>query len=110
MAAVLCKAPHYDVVREVVNPNQGHKLVEVASRHQLDPLNSSELVDNCSEITSSPVEMCLRKSSVSGTETQLGRGVIDTHWPRAKFLGSYNVRSVVALRRRTRIIWASGLR
>lgn len=37
-AAILCHAPHYDLVREVVNPSKDHKLDEVASRHQIDPV------------------------------------------------------------------------
>jgi hypothetical protein len=37
-AAILCSAPHYDLVREVVNPSKDHKLDEVASRHQIDPV------------------------------------------------------------------------
>ncbi|KAL2037606.1 hypothetical protein N7G274_009719 [Stereocaulon virgatum] len=35
-AAVICNAPHYDLVREVVNPNKDQKIEEVASRHQID--------------------------------------------------------------------------
>ena len=38
VAAMLCNAPHYDLVREVVNPSKDHKLSEVASRHQIDPV------------------------------------------------------------------------
>jgi hypothetical protein len=37
-AAIICNAPHYDLVREVVNPSKDHKLDEVASRHQIDPV------------------------------------------------------------------------
>ena len=37
-AAILCNAPHYDLVREVVNPSKDQKLEEVASRHQIDPV------------------------------------------------------------------------
>ncbi|OCL13445.1 hypothetical protein AOQ84DRAFT_415280 [Glonium stellatum] len=37
-AAILCNAPHYGLVREVVNPSKDHKLDEVASRHQIDPV------------------------------------------------------------------------
>jgi hypothetical protein len=29
---------HYDLVREVVNPSKDHKLDEVASRYQIDPV------------------------------------------------------------------------
>lgn len=36
--AILCRAPRYDLVREVVNPGKDHKLAEVASRHQIDPV------------------------------------------------------------------------
>ena len=36
-AAIMCKASHYDSVREVVNPSKDRKLEEVASRHQIDP-------------------------------------------------------------------------
>ena len=36
VAAILCRAPHYDLVREVVNPSKDYKLGEVASRHQID--------------------------------------------------------------------------
>ena len=35
-AAILCNAPRYDLVREVINPSKDHKLGEVASRHQID--------------------------------------------------------------------------
>ena len=35
--AVLCKAPQYKLVCEVVNPSKDDKLDEVASRHQIDP-------------------------------------------------------------------------
>jgi hypothetical protein len=35
-AAVICNAPNYDIVREVVNPNKDQKIEEVASRHQID--------------------------------------------------------------------------
>lgn len=34
-AAIFCNAPHYYLV-SVVNPRKDHKLVEVASRHQID--------------------------------------------------------------------------
>jgi len=37
-AAIICNAPHYDSVREVVNPSKDGKLEEVASRHQIDPV------------------------------------------------------------------------
>lgn len=37
-AAALCKAPHVGHVCEVVNPSKDEKLVEVASRHQIDPV------------------------------------------------------------------------
>ncbi|PSN59037.1 hypothetical protein BS50DRAFT_614721 [Corynespora cassiicola Philippines] len=37
-AALLCRAPHYASVREVVNPGKDHKLGEVALRHQIDPI------------------------------------------------------------------------
>ncbi|KAI9887288.1 MAG: hypothetical protein M1823_000882 [Watsoniomyces obsoletus] len=37
-AAFLCNSPSYRSVREVVNPNKDHKLDEVASRHQIDPI------------------------------------------------------------------------
>ena len=36
VAARLCRAPQYSLVREVVNPAKDHKLDEVASRHQID--------------------------------------------------------------------------
>ena len=36
VAARLCRAPQYNLVREVVNPAKDHKLDEVASRHQID--------------------------------------------------------------------------
>ncbi|KAJ3716236.1 hypothetical protein DFJ43DRAFT_1006962 [Lentinula guzmanii] len=36
-AAILCKAPRCDSVREVVNPGKDSKLHEVALRHQIDP-------------------------------------------------------------------------
>jgi hypothetical protein len=35
--AVICNVPHYDLVREVVNPSKDHKLEEVASRHHINP-------------------------------------------------------------------------
>jgi hypothetical protein len=34
--AILCNAPHYSVVCEVVNPSKDSKLHEVAARHQID--------------------------------------------------------------------------
>jgi hypothetical protein len=37
-AAILCNIHHYDIVREVVNPSKDHKLDEVASRYQIDPV------------------------------------------------------------------------
>jgi len=37
-AAIICNAPHYDSVREVVNPSKDQKLKEVAMRHQIDPV------------------------------------------------------------------------
>jgi hypothetical protein len=36
--AMLCRAPRYDLVREVANPSKDHKLDEVASGHQIDPV------------------------------------------------------------------------
>ncbi|RVD86096.1 uncharacterized protein DFL_004390 [Arthrobotrys flagrans] len=36
VAAVLCKAPRYGVVREVVNPSKDHKLDEVSFRHKIN--------------------------------------------------------------------------
>ncbi|CAZ84861.1 unnamed protein product [Tuber melanosporum] len=36
-AAILCNAP-CDKVREVINPRKDHKLDEVASRYQIDPV------------------------------------------------------------------------
>ncbi|KAH8814606.1 hypothetical protein DL96DRAFT_418333 [Flagelloscypha sp. PMI_526] len=36
VAAALCRAPHYDTMREVVNPAKDRKLHEVAARHQID--------------------------------------------------------------------------
>jgi hypothetical protein len=38
MAARLCRAPHYGLVCEVINPDKDHKLEEVASRHHIDPV------------------------------------------------------------------------
>ena len=38
IAAIMCNTPHYDSVREVVNPSKDQKLEEVASRHQIDPV------------------------------------------------------------------------
>lgn len=38
IAAIICNAPHHDLVREVVNPSKDQKLEEVASRHQIDPV------------------------------------------------------------------------
>lgn len=38
MAALLCCAPCYTSVREVVNPSKDCKLEDVASRHQIDPV------------------------------------------------------------------------
>ena len=37
-AAVLCKVPHHNMVREVVNPSKDHKVKEVALRHHIDPI------------------------------------------------------------------------
>lgn len=36
ITAILCSAPHYDRVREVVNPSKDSKIKEVASRHHID--------------------------------------------------------------------------
>ncbi len=36
--AIRCNAPRYDLVREVVNPSKDQKLEEVATRHQIDPV------------------------------------------------------------------------
>ena len=36
-AAFICRIPHRDAMREVVNPGKDEKLVEVASRHRIDP-------------------------------------------------------------------------
>ncbi|OTB11314.1 hypothetical protein K445DRAFT_307234 [Daldinia sp. EC12] len=36
VAAFLCGAPNYGIVREVVNPAKDNKLDEVASRHHID--------------------------------------------------------------------------
>jgi hypothetical protein len=36
-AAMLCRAPNHDMVREVVNPGKDHKLDVIALRYQLDP-------------------------------------------------------------------------
>jgi len=36
-AAILCRAPRYYSIREVVNPAKDSKLDEVAARHQIDP-------------------------------------------------------------------------
>lgn len=38
VAALLCHAPYYASVREVVNSSKDRKLEEVASRHQIDPV------------------------------------------------------------------------
>lgn len=37
-AAIICNAPHCNLVREVVNPNKDQKPKEVALRHQIDPM------------------------------------------------------------------------
>lgn len=37
VAAYLSAAPHYDLVREVVNPRKNFKVDEVALRHGIDP-------------------------------------------------------------------------
>ncbi|KAH8749591.1 hypothetical protein BGZ57DRAFT_945627 [Hyaloscypha finlandica] len=37
-AGILCNIHYYDIVREVVNPSKDHKLDEVASRYQMDPV------------------------------------------------------------------------
>ena len=42
-AATLCKTPHAESVREVINPGKDHKLVEVASRYQIDPVEFRRL-------------------------------------------------------------------
>lgn len=36
--AILCRVPHYHLVREVVNPSKDHKLIDVACRYQIDPV------------------------------------------------------------------------
>lgn len=38
MTAIMCSAPHYNSVREVVNPSKDRKLAEVAARHEIDPV------------------------------------------------------------------------
>ncbi|KAL3476031.1 hypothetical protein BJX99DRAFT_228735 [Aspergillus californicus] len=38
VAAYLSGAPHYGLVREVVNPKKSAKLDQVATRHQIDPM------------------------------------------------------------------------
>ncbi|KAF2834671.1 hypothetical protein M501DRAFT_517854 [Patellaria atrata CBS 101060] len=35
--AIFCNIPHYDSVREVVNPSKDNKMKEVASRHNINP-------------------------------------------------------------------------
>jgi hypothetical protein len=37
-AAIFCNIRHYNLMREVVNPSKDHKLDEVASRYQIDPV------------------------------------------------------------------------
>lgn len=37
-AAYICNAPQCHLVSEVINPKKDHKLDEVASRHQIDPI------------------------------------------------------------------------
>ena len=37
-AAVICNAPQYNLVREVMNPSKDQKLEEVALRYQVDPV------------------------------------------------------------------------
>ena len=46
-AAFICNAPYYDSVCEVVNPSKDQELKEVASRHQIDPVEFKELVASC---------------------------------------------------------------
>ncbi|ORX95599.1 hypothetical protein BCR34DRAFT_194244 [Clohesyomyces aquaticus] len=43
VAARLCHAPHHKLVCEVINPNKKHKLEEVASRHQIDPVTFTNI-------------------------------------------------------------------
>ena len=40
---MLYGAPRYDLVREVVNPSKDYKLDEVASRHQIDPVQFKQV-------------------------------------------------------------------
>lgn len=35
-AALFCNARHWNLVHEVVNPSKDHKLIEVATRHDID--------------------------------------------------------------------------
>ena len=42
-AALICRIPHRDGVREVVNPGRDEKLGEVASRHQIDPVKFKKI-------------------------------------------------------------------
>jgi len=42
-AAVLCNAPHYSLVRKVVNSTKDHKLNEVAFRHRINPVEFSRV-------------------------------------------------------------------
>lgn len=43
VAALLCKAPHHGSVCEVVNPSKDHKLEEVASRNNIDPVTFKQV-------------------------------------------------------------------
>ena len=45
LAAVICHAPHCNLVREVVNPSKDQKPEEAALRHQIDPMEL-KTVDN----------------------------------------------------------------
>ncbi|KAF2449015.1 hypothetical protein P171DRAFT_222827 [Karstenula rhodostoma CBS 690.94] len=38
VAAKLCDAPRRESIREVINPDKDHKLLEVALRHDIDPV------------------------------------------------------------------------
>ncbi len=96
-AAIICNAPHYDSVREVVNPSKDQKLEEVAMRHQIDPVEFKRVSPTTTSMASSPVETCFRRSLDSAAETQSGGYQSHSQWLDANLSVLCNIRSVIAL-------------
>ena len=46
----MCNTPHYDSVREVVNPSKDQKLEKVAARYQIDPVEFKRVASNLRKV------------------------------------------------------------